>query len=295
MRIFVAGDAKPPAAGAVRLAARLAAEAGADVEVVRVLEPVPTQGPGAVGTLSFGRGDGTDDRVAASREETRRWLREVSPEAADWLVVIAAGPAPLAIVEEAQRSRASLIFIGAGRHDRFERWLGTETALRVMQLAQIPVVAVPAEGGDRPSTIVAAIDFSDFAVDALETALEVASPTARIHLAHALWYPREGAPARGNEDWYEADRQQSLERLREWAASIDALQGRSVELHLLEGQVADEVVALAERVGADLLAAGSHGRGFFGRAMLGSVATGLIRRAACAVLIAPPRASAQEG
>jgi len=294
MRIILAGDGTKGAAGAVRLTSALAADTGASVEVVRVLEPGPTQGPGAVGTLSFGEGGGSDDRSKELREETATWLRDLSPDAARWPIQIAPGPVPLAIARAAQSFDASFILIGAGRHDRLERWLGTETSLRVTQLAHVPVVAVPSDGGERPRTVVAAVDFSDFASDAIRSAVAISHPDATFHLAHSLWYPREGAPTFGTEEWYAEHHRQSLEQLGEWAAGFEELKGRKVELHNLEGAAADEIVKLSERVGADLVAAGSHGRGYFGRVLLGSVSTALIRRAQCAVLVTPPRAPARE-
>src|SRR5262249_9075776 len=61
----------------------------------------------------------------------------------------------------------------------------------------------------------------------------------------------------------------------------------NVETVTLHGDPANEVLHWATRIGADLIAAGSHGYGFFSRLLLGSVATKLLRRASCAVLGVP--------
>jgi Universal stress protein family len=61
----------------------------------------------------------------------------------------------------------------------------------------------------------------------------------------------------------------------------------TVETVTLYGDAAHEVLQFASRVGADLIAAGSHGYGFFSRLLLGSVATKLLRGATCAVLGVP--------
>jgi nucleotide-binding universal stress UspA family protein len=56
---------------------------------------------------------------------------------------------------------------------------------------------------------------------------------------------------------------------------------------VLSGNPVHAVTEFAERVGAELIAAGSHGRNKLERFRLGSVSTGLVRDARCSVLIAP--------
>jgi hypothetical protein len=62
----------------------------------------------------------------------------------------------------------------------------------------------------------------------------------------------------------------------------------SVDDCVLSGDPARELLAYAARVGADLVAAGSHGHGFISRLVLGSVTTKLLRAARCSVLVIPP-------
>ena len=50
------------------------------------------------------------------------------------------------------------------------------------------------------------------------------------------------------------------------------------------GHAAEEIAALAEREPFDLVVMGTHGRGGFGHALLGSVAEKVVRRAACPVM-----------
>jgi nucleotide-binding universal stress UspA family protein len=57
------------------------------------------------------------------------------------------------------------------------------------------------------------------------------------------------------------------------------------EHRMLVGAPADEIVALAEREGAELIVMGSHGRSGLARLILGSVAELVVRRATCPVLI----------
>ncbi len=54
------------------------------------------------------------------------------------------------------------------------------------------------------------------------------------------------------------------------------------------GKPAEEIVRIARDWGADLIVLGSHGRSGLKRALLGSVAEGVLRGAHCAVLVVRP-------
>ena len=58
-----------------------------------------------------------------------------------------------------------------------------------------------------------------------------------------------------------------------------------VEAHLVEGRVAPEIVALAEEIGAGLVALGSRGSGPLKRALMGSVSSSVVRHAHCPVMV----------
>lgn len=60
-----------------------------------------------------------------------------------------------------------------------------------------------------------------------------------------------------------------------------------VRTHVLGGNPATELLALADHLGVDLVTSGSQGYGFLSRALMRSVSTELVRGANCAVLIRP--------
>ena len=64
--------------------------------------------------------------------------------------------------------------------------------------------------------------------------------------------------------------------------------GGSPEIVVTEGNPAKEIVLLAERMTADLLVMGTHGRGGFERLFLGSVTEKVLRTTLCPVLTIPP-------
>jgi nucleotide-binding universal stress UspA family protein len=101
-----------------------------------------------------------------------------------------------------------------------------------------------------------------------------------VHLAHVV----EAHPT--HEDTFRAREQawHALTRI-ELDEARDA--GAAVERHLLEGEPAQELSALAERVGADLVVVGARRRSALSRALLGSAARALVEQARVPVLVVP--------
>jgi len=57
-----------------------------------------------------------------------------------------------------------------------------------------------------------------------------------------------------------------------------------VQHHLLSGWPADEIVRASRAFGGDIIVMGTHGRGGLSRALMGSVAAAVTRKATCPVL-----------
>jgi nucleotide-binding universal stress UspA family protein len=143
-------------------------------------------------------------------------------------------------------------------------------------------------------TVVAAIDFSDNAKDAVDTARElVRGVPGRIHLLHVVPDPLhtpwlvEGMGvdfAQLQARWI-ADAEQELVVF----AAAQELDPLTVTTAIAVGTPATEIVNYARAHDADLVVLGTHGRGAISRFMLGSVAERVIRQAPCAVLVVPHR------
>jgi nucleotide-binding universal stress UspA family protein len=88
----------------------------------------------------------------------------------------------------------------------------------------------------------------------------------------------------------EALRQEHREHVR----VLFAADGVPVEFADVVGHPADELVALAEQHGADLIVVGTHEPGFLERLLAGSVSQDVARRAHCDVLIVHPEAEERE-
>ena len=285
-RILVATDGCPESAGAVRMAEHLA-QAGAEVRALAVMEPVSSY------TAGLPRAVPALDEVLEERQAER--LRERAAgharalgadRVATSLTLEIGSPAPV-LARAAGDWEASLIVVGLGSHELVDRWFGTETALRLAQLSPAPVLAVPAWADARLMRGIAATDFSEFSDRALDAAAGLLDQGGELTLVHVVprpdFHPGEGA---GTFDWIAAETRASLTEL---AASVEARHGIRASVDVRQGDPVRELLVLADELGADLLAVGSHGHGFLGRLLLGSTSTRLLRGARCSVLVAPPR------
>jgi nucleotide-binding universal stress UspA family protein len=138
--------------------------------------------------------------------------------------------------------------------------------------------------------ILVPVDFSSHSTRALDTAIELALLFgARLRIAH-VEQPIMPAPVpympplTGLEAAAEAVRTACEKQLLDAAGRARAAGVRTVDIELLDGIAWREIVELAKRETHDLIVMGTHGRSGFQRALLGSVAERVVRKAPCAVL-----------
>jgi nucleotide-binding universal stress UspA family protein len=141
---------------------------------------------------------------------------------------------------------------------------------------------------DTMKKILIATDGSESAHEALEFGLDLAAEQdAKAFIVHVapvvdvMPYANFGyvAPSVPHE-FDEHDR----ECLRE-AAELAAEKGVDVETGLLKGRPADEIVAYADTIDADLIVVGSRGHGAIASALIGSVSRGVLHESRRPVLI----------
>jgi universal stress protein A len=144
----------------------------------------------------------------------------------------------------------------------------------------------------RFQTIVAALDFSDSARDALDAALALAAGGgSQLHLLHVVasavppvW--TDEPPMLDLRSVEQARVDGALAQLATLAVSR-ALDPPHVTTAVVVGAPASEILRYAEDHRADVIVLGSHGHGVVRRFLLGSVADTLVRQAPCAVLVVP--------
>lgn len=278
--IVMATDGTTRSDAALMVASARARATGATLELIIVLEADPLF---AAQDISF------DDRETLRRWTLARSSVEVQIERVlgrDVIlsVTVLAGHPAYTISRMAVERRAALVVVGLGRHHMTQRLLGDETALQLARISRVPVLAVPAISLAAPHHAVVAVDFSEMSTRAAQTAVEAIGEEGRVDLVHVM------PPA--SEEVLDGEAHQTYERWAREQLAVVANQlvvpsGITVTRVALRGWPASELLDYTTAVGADLIATGTHGRGFVARAILGSVTTKLMRNATCALLTAP--------
>ena len=141
-------------------------------------------------------------------------------------------------------------------------------------------------------TMITALDFSDADHPVIEATSKLAKALGEgVHLVHVVEpEPTYAAYGFAPNEFPAVDVAQKESRARsEQKLSEIAQQMKvpNVQTTVLQGQPLHSILDYAKEVDADLLVLGSHGHGFLGSLLLGSVAEGCVRKAKIPSLIVP--------
>jgi nucleotide-binding universal stress UspA family protein len=135
-----------------------------------------------------------------------------------------------------------------------------------------------------PTKILLATDSSREAKLAATTAVDLANSTnSELHVIHVgdflptVLAQTEVEPAQLE--------RQAHQLLDEQVRGIEEAGGTVKEAHLRLGRADEEIVDLAQNIGAGMIVMGSRGRGRIRRALMGSVSESVVRHAHCPVTI----------
>lgn len=283
--LLLATDGTPGSMGAVRLAADAERVHRARVEVVAVHDPSPLL-MGFDDPFLAAHAAHEVEAVRALRERVQAQLEQPGSGASSWRVSVKRGPVAPMIARAAGEAAATLIVLGLRHYAAHEHWIGRETPLRVMHLAHVPVLAVPPAVTALPGDVVACIDFGAVSLGAARDARALAAPGAVLRLANVL--PPEGEPGGPLDHAATGSYQAAVKaRLAEIATELTQGDAGRAGIHVLSGEPGTALLQLAERTGAELIAAGSQSYSLFERILLGGVASRIVRGASCSVLVAP--------
>jgi nucleotide-binding universal stress UspA family protein len=288
--VLVATDGTPAARGALRFANGLAKEKGWSVHALGVVEPVPIFDAGFM--VALPEMELYESRRDSLKEEIKSQIAEVTGDPTSWPVTVESGIPGTRIVAFAEEIGAIAILLGLGRHGPMDRVFGTETALQVLRVSHLPVVAAPEDFVDLPRSAVLGVDFSPFSQRAADAAARLLNSPWELHFVHVLSGMEFLAAL--SEDWREDYETELLDRLEELAGDIGKGTEGSSHVHVLEGEPSHELLAFSQARGIDMLVAGSHGHSFVGRLLMGSVSTRLVRASQAPVLVVPPGERSEE-
>lgn len=241
------------------------------------------------------------DRIESANKTLQEQVRRtVGPgvEVASQDVVIFL--AHKAILEKAEAVDADLIVLGPHRrHSVGDAFLGC-TADRVIRTSRVPCFVVRGPLSLPVGHVLAPVDLSQPALGALDLALEwtaafgatAADRKPRLTVMHVIpsEYGLDGYPFDTEVIAPELERQVEAALQRANAGSVDVRQ------EVCYGDApAREILEFADRERADLVVLATQGHGAVKRALIGSIASAVVRGARSHVLLVPPAVRGEVG
>ncbi len=201
------------------------------------------------------------------------------------------------INEHAQEHDVDLIVMGThGRRGPARLFLGS-VAAEVVRSARAPVLSLRELPDGRPleaiQTILCPVDFSDHSRLALAHATELArafhAEVQVLHVFEQPSYPYVYAPVPmvATVEQIEGMRERATRGLQAMIQEVGDPDLR-YRVEMVDGHPATEIVGFAERSGADLIVASSHGLRGIERLMLGSTCEEIVRRSSKPVFLVKP-------
>lgn len=292
--IMVATDLSDDADPIVRTAARLAQHQGAELHVLNALDLTASRDTEDAGEITF------QSRVESCKRALAEQIQRTVPqdvEVASQEVMIYAPEK--AIVERAAAVSADLLVLGPHRKRALgDAFLGS-TADHVIRHAEAPCLVLRGELPIPVRRVAVPVDLAETTAGTLDVALAWTDALGRdgrapeLRVLHVVPYP---GPTQQDLDRADGESRRSMRTAIADAAQRAGGTG-SVDVReevLWESMPADAIMDFAERENPDLLVLGTHGRGAFGRAFIGSVASSIVRRARCSVLLVPPALLGEE-
>jgi nucleotide-binding universal stress UspA family protein len=274
---------------ALRAAARLANEHGAELELVHVWYLPATLYAGdyvpdeAIRQIEREAARALDGALAEAKGLGAQRVGSKLLNGVPWRTIVDAASDP------------SIDLVVAGTHGRtgLARVILGSVAQRIVRHAPCSVMVVRPEGGLGPfDHVLCAIDVSDPSRHAMELAGALARPGGKgVALLHVLEVPAGYSNEPHPPAMYRELDRRSAALLDKCASELQAKVQVPIETRLRVGYPGAETLdALDADRTFDLVVTGSHGRTGIQRMLVGSVAEKVVSHARCAVLVARERA-----
>jgi len=233
-------------------------------------------------------------QLASTRQRLEEIRHTLKNEGFEVAVEVVMGDPARELTRIAVERGGSLIMVGSRSHSRVqEAFIGSVTS-GVIRLSPIPTLVhhIPPEpeAEDHPGGILLDIRNVVFPTDlsagperAFARLEEIAGN--REISSYLLLHIRETS-----EDESNATREDPVgETMRRMAGRLRNLGAGSVEIEILTGDPATEIVRAADSRGQSLIVMATHGKGVIADAILGSVSHEVVRRTRLPVLLIPAR------
>jgi nucleotide-binding universal stress UspA family protein len=287
---IVAGvDPSPQAAKAAALAWHIAQAAETDCHFVHgahALLQLPAMADfmADIDMLMERQLDGAKSRIDAV-------LQGVVPPTLLGQLEVRLGRGASVVTDAAREHDAGLIVLGGKHHTTLGRWMGGSTAHHVVRTTDIPLLVTGPKSGPITRILVAA-DLSYAVRPTFEAAARIARLfSADLRVLHAVEPMPVFAemPMVMNEAAFYEDCKQQFERCLE--PLLEEMPAQGV---VRRGHAAEALAAEAAEWDADLVAVGSHGKGWVDRLLVGSTTEQLLDQLPTSLLVIPVPAPAGE-
>ena len=284
--LIVATDGSPASTSAFTASKLLAEINDADVHVVTVLEPLPMPVAVPQAMIAFEEMDSIRMKELTSR--LQKQTREYEPRENEWSFESRVGVPAVEIAQSAQERGARLIIIGASSHGLLDRLTGGETAARIAQLGNVPLLVASAGMQRLPHRIAIAMDLDPSQLGDLPSVLSLFGPAASVVCVHVQ--RREDFPGSDSAAFSRAYENAVTESFGVTRRALSKLSGMRADLIRLNGDPATELLRYAEQAKIELLVLGLRRHYGLRRLLGGGVALKVLRGATCSVLIVPETA-----
>ena len=293
--ILVPLDGSELAEKALPYAKLLAQKSSGRIELVRAVEVHAAMPHDGIEKTLEARQLAATELAAIAAE-----LRRDGPETAEHVYD---GEPVKAIELAAEASGADCIVMATHGRSGLARWAFGSVAERVLRLGGLPVLMIPAhpEGilqGDGSGTVMVPLDGSPLAEEALEAAKDLAHLVgASLTLIQVIEPPNMAYAAESMGYYPIIDLDACVADAKPYLVGVAARlapEALEVNIEAVVGYAAATIVKLAAAKQATFIVMASHGRTGLARAILGSVAMGVVQRSAIPTLIVRPAALAAE-
>jgi nucleotide-binding universal stress UspA family protein len=294
-KILLATDGSAEAELAARMAKALAERLDSELHVVYA-EPLPSSyafpesaviDPDFQDTVRERAEGDAREKLDEEVEKIRGMGGEIAKSHA------VAGRPDAEIVRVAEEVPAGLVVVGSRGLGGVKRALLGSISSSIVRHASGSVLVVRGDQGgvDLTGPIVLAVDGSEEAKMAARAAAKLSAGTgSEVHVIYVLpsperLYSHHSYSEEMKESLLEQVRTEARTFLDEQARGVGSGGGAVAQTYLATGRPDEEIVELAEEVGAGMVVIGSRGLGGISRALLGGVSESVSRHAHCPVMV----------
>lgn len=246
--------------------------------------------------LGAGAGAWIEEQTQARREKLAEQAQRTGlaglPGFAPDRLRLTMGSPHQGIVELARRERADLVVVGAAEGGALHRILLGSTADGVIRQASCPVLVVRSESAFPPARVEIAVDLSPSSANALRQGVDFLSRLGvglgETEVLFVLSPIEVGGLFHFTPEQIERF---ALDELHRFLAANGAT---LAPVRVRSGYPWEEILAVLAERRAELAILGTHGSRGLERLLVGSVAAGVMHRAACNLLVVPPAAGVDQ-